>query len=65
MSTATINMPIHKPTAKKPPAAPAGTTRHAPASAEAAELPIDVEASGTLYDTVLCCTLDIEVWTSN
>lgn len=66
MRTATIGRPTHKPAARKPPAAPAETTRHVPAaSAKPPALPAEMEACGTMYDTVLSCTLDIEIWTSN
>ncbi len=65
MSTATLGRPVHKPAAKRPPAVPAGTETTAPAApAVAGAQPAEVEDFGKRYDTVLCCTLDIEIWTS-
>lgn len=60
MSTATLGRPVHRPAAKRPPIVPEGTDATAVAPAVAGALPAEMEDFGKRYDTVLCCTLDIE-----
>ncbi len=62
MTTTTLGRPVHKPVAKRPPVVPGGTDATGPAAAAtvAGPMPAETEDFGKRYDTVLCCTLDIE-----
>lgn len=61
MSTATLGRPVHRPAAKRPLAVPEGTDATTPAApVVAGDQPAEMEDFGKRYDTVLCCTLDIE-----